>query len=126
MSECGFCISVDIECPLSDYRCVLVTASIAPFKCHECDRQFPAGSPVELATGDPDEDGVPLFSVETCADCHYIADAFCCDGRLHGSLWANMDDAFDETTFSEACLAEVETASAKAYLVERWRKWKSL
>lgn len=126
MSDCDFCIGGEIDEPLRDYRCV-VTDSGEPFTCYECNRLFPAGTPREMATGDPDYiTGIPDFAVETCMDCHHIATALCCRDRLHGSLWDDAEAAFDEMPFSEGCLAKVETTSAKTFLQQRWRKWKGL
>lgn len=54
------------------------------------------------------------------------------NGRTYTDLWVeleehggeNGDGAFEN--FTSACLEKIERASAKAYLVERWKKWKGL
>jgi hypothetical protein len=39
-------------------------------------------------------------------------------------LWERISEVFDE--INTGCLSKIETASAKTYLVSRWRKWKGL
>lgn len=51
--------------------------------------------------------------------------------RIHSTLWDDLEDGYSRedagfSNFSQACVAKAETASAKAYLVERWRKRKGL
>lgn len=104
-------------CEFSDYT-VAVVDSQEPFGCYECGRPFPAGVAHELTTAE-DCDGKP-FTAHTCMDCHHIAKGLICGDRCHGSLWGGIESEMDEgATFTTACLAKVETASAKAYLVER-------
>lgn len=116
--DCDFCLDMDIGgCEFSAYAVTFIEAP-RPFKCFECDRHFPGGVMYEFTTAE-DCDGKP-FRAETCSDCHYIAAALICGSRSHGSLWDGIEQEMDEgARFTTACLAKVETISAKKYLVER-------
>ena len=98
-------------------------------KCDECERGISAGAEHEVATGDLD--GEP-FEVHTCMDCHNIAAAFQSEGRDYGYLWMQLEETGGEDFsgafehFNSGCLKNVETVSAKAYLQERYLKWKGL
>ena len=95
--------------------------------CDECERPILAGVEHEIVTGECDGES---FEAHTCMDCYHIATGL--DGdRMHGHLWSILEiggehgaGAFDR--FTTGCLLKVDTASAKAYLVERFNKWKAL
>ena len=121
MSECNVCLSMDVCDYADDFAESAVLASVAPFKCCECARQFHAGALVQLAYLRYGDD---TTEYETCSDCVEIHKALSCDGdRLFGDLWESIEDAvFPDMTL--ACIAKVKTASARAYLQDEWRKWK--
>lgn len=127
MSDCDVCIGGEGD-PIQDYTIGLVTANCA-VRCSECRRVISKGKEHERITGK--YDGTRI-SWRTCMDCRNIATGLSCDGRVHGTLWTDLegDGPTDEyaafNNFSEVCVGQVETASAKAYLVKRWQKWKGL
>ena len=128
MSECGVCIGGNFGFEIEDYSRT-ITTSRRNWACCECGRIIPAGVEYEKVTG-ADEEGDSVF-FRTCLDCMNIAEGLSCGERCHSRLWEDLEEcgyedepAFD--SFSEACVAKVKTASAKAYLVERWRIWKGL
>jgi hypothetical protein len=90
--------------------------------CGECGRAIPKGAMYERVSGKFDGD---LFSEKTCMDCAHIRDGLSCDeGVPHGILWQEIRNIFPH--FTTGCLNKVESASAKAYLLQRWREWKGL
>lgn len=122
MSECGVCIGYEPDASSEFYNSRICRAKKS-HKCGECRREIISGQEYEYASGKFDND---FFTFKTCADCTSIRDAFnCSQSVMHGELWQEMGDyGFQQMT--TGCLNKVETASAKAYLVERWRKWKGL
>ena len=98
-------------------------------QCSECDRAIPAGTVHEVVTGE--YDGEPI-EWHTCMDCSHIAAAFQTEGRIHRTLWNELEESGGPDgepgfgNFNSACLARVPTAEAKSYLQERYRKWKGL
>jgi hypothetical protein len=91
-------------------------------RCYECRRTITAGSYYESVVGKWDGD---FLTFKTCLDCMNIRDGLTCgSGFTYGELWENISEVFDE--INTGCLVKIETASAKAYLVHRWRKWKGL
>lgn len=119
--DCGVCLSG------GDGDTEFLTHGIRrarkPHVCCECSRPIAPGDRYEHAAGKTDGD---LWTVETCLICAEIANTFYCDGRWYGGiLWEEMtENAFPE--FTTGCLDRLETAAAKAYLVERWQAWKGL
>lgn len=91
-------------------------------KCLECSRPILKGTEYERASGKFDGE---VFADKTCMDCAHIRDGLSCGESVPaGTLWESINEVFGEIT--TGCLTKVETASAKAYLVERWQKWKGL
>lgn len=121
MSDCGFCIDNDVDGGLQFHEETWRKCR-KPFKCEECNRPVGIGMVYEYAAGKFDGD---FFTVKTCADCANIRNAFVCGGFQYGELWEEIENGLF-VKFNEACLAEVETASAKQYLVDRWRNWKGI
>ncbi len=125
--ECDLELGGDGE-EISGYERVIVSADVVHF-CLECEREIPAGIQHERVTGE--FQGEPI-EWRTCMDCTKIGEALQTEGRTHGLLWEELEDyggmdgepAFEQ--FNTACLARVETASAKTYLQERYLKWKGL
>ena len=60
-------------------------------------------------------------------DCYHIRNGLLCEGTGYGisNLWNEITEVFPDMK-TTACLAKIKTPSAKAYLLERWRKWKGL
>lgn len=122
MADCGVCIGGgDFDGPIEMFECNEVKAR-KDHKCTECRRVIPKGSLYERTSGLFDGD---FFTEHTCMDCADIRAAFNCgDGVAIGELWESMVYAFPQLT--TGCFTRLKTASGKAYLMERWRKWKGL
>jgi hypothetical protein len=121
MSECGVCIgSNDYGC--AEWSDIKILKCRKPHKCCECKREIPKGATYERAAMKYDGD---FYCYRTCMDCVNIRDGLRCNrGFLFETLWESIEEVFGEIT--TGCLQKIETASAKAYLMERWRKWKGL
>lgn len=119
---CDFCISVDVGgCEFDEDYTVKLGVSSEPFKCYECNEDFPAGVECEFATATTDVG--EQFSCTTCLDCADIAKAFCCDGRMHGSLWTDLEESIDAgAQITTGCLSKLTRASAKAKVRDLWNE----
>ncbi len=125
MRDCEVCIGGNRGFDIGDYE-QSVERSKCDFECSECERPFQFGTVHELTTGYNDDDGEPV-RYTACMDCRHIALGLSCNGdRVHGTLWEDLEEDAGFEGFSEACVAKVQTVSAKRYLVERWKKWKGL
>ena len=122
MSDCGVCIGTsDYDAPEWS-NTDIVKACRKPFLCCECKREVPKGKSYEKSVMKYEGE---FYTYRTCMDCVNIRDGLRCGrGFLYESLWDDITEVFDQIT--TGCLAKIETASAKAYFVERWRKWKGL
>lgn len=124
MSDCGVCIGGGFGYEIDDFASK-IERSTEDLQCCECDRPIIAGTEHEQASGQNVEDGSDVCFV-TCMDCKHIADALMCGERCYSVLWDRLEgeDLFAEIT--SGCVFKVKTASAKEYLLDRWRKWKGL
>lgn len=111
------------EYPPEYYLRRIVTAR-KKYRCYECERPIVAGQRYERVVGK--WDGC-ADSHTTCLDCVALAEAFGDGNRFHGALWEELTEQL-LPEMSTACLDKIDPArpSAKAYLLERWRKWKGL
>lgn len=125
MGDCGVCISGEsIDGYLEMYTCEFVKAR-RDHRCVECRRLIPVRSDYQrisfLWEG-------KFETHHSCCDCAEIRSAFDCSEQdeaiQFGELWLNMTTAFPQLT--TGCLQKLDSASAKAYLLERWRIWKGL
>ncbi len=125
MSNCGVCIGgSSIDGYVEMYNCEFVK-SRKDHRCVECSRVIAKGSQYQrisfLWEG-------AFETHHTCSDCAEIRSAFDCsqvdEAIQFGELWNELTPAFREMT--TGCLTKLESASAKAYLMERWREWKGL
>lgn len=108
--------------PIIGYERTVTVNDDPVLKCYECGRPIRVGAEFERVTGECDREAIDW---RTCMDCVVIAEAFSEEGRMHGGLWDSLED-YGFESFTTGCLTRMERASAKAYLVERWRKWKGL
>lgn len=125
MSDCGFCISGGdcdgiVEMLERDH-----VKARKMHKCGECRRDIQPGSEYER-TSFKWEGKFETYHV--CFDCAEIREAFDCseagEALIIGEMWSYLEQNFASLT--TGCLANLETASAKAYLLERWNRWKGL
>lgn len=125
MTDCGVCISgAPIDGYVQMYTCEFVKAR-KEHRCVECERIIVRGSEYQrisfLWEG-------KFETHHTCSDCAEIRSAFDCseadEAIQFGELWQSMREVFWDLT--TGCLQKLETASAKEYLMERWRLWKGL
>jgi len=123
MSDCGVCIGGDWDSDgMPEFYTVKTVKARKQHKCLECQRPIAAGSPYERQSGKFDGD---IFCDKICMDCVNIREGLSCgEPVLTGTLWEEIDNVFPQLT--TVCIAKVETASAKAYLVQRWQEWKGL
>lgn len=122
MSDCGVCLSGGDSGSSTEFIHTQMRKARKPHHCSECGNAIAKGETYEWSSGKSDGD---LWSFHTCAPCAEIAEAFYCDGRWFGGmLWEQMDDVFGG--IGMGCLAKLQTARAKAFLLERWQEWKGL
>lgn len=128
MSDCGVCLCGPEDGVIEVISESTVTAR-KPFKCCECRRTLPPGTEYEKIVGKFEGE---FLRYRTCLDCANIRRGFSCNGWVYTQLWEEFEGGGSDDhdalfqSFSESCVAKVETASAKAYIAERWRKWKGL
>lgn len=122
MGECGVCIGgYDFDGQMECFNRKMVN-SRKDHKCVECRRQIAKGIECEVTSGKWEG---KFNSDYTCLDCMNIRDGLSCGEPMAiGMLGEDIDEHFSELT--TGCLLKIETASAKAYLLERWNKWKGL
>lgn len=125
MSDCGVCIGGgDYDGFIEHFNQREIVAR-KDHKCIECRRPIARGSRCELTTGR--WEGAWLAD-HTCLDCKNIRDGLSCGENppALGCLWEEIGDADVFSQLTTGCLDKIETASAKAYLLQRWRAWKGL
>ena len=119
MSDCGVCIYGDDSGYTEFCDSRIQKARRAAFCC-ECEKPIDVGQKYEYAYGKTEGH---FWTVKTCLMCAEIADTFYCEGRMYGgSLWDSMKCVFPDMT--TGCLAKLETAAAKAFLLAQWNEWK--
>ena len=121
MSECGVCIGSDCDGMIEMFESNVVK-SRKQHTCLECRREIHKGAQYERSSGLWEG---KFETYHVCLDCANIRDGFNCEGssKTFGELWQQMHD-YGFPAMTTGCLAQVETASAKMYLMERWHKWK--
>ena len=125
MTDCGVCIGgydgSDGYIELFEQKIIKCRKD---HKCAECRRLILKGAECERTSGLWEGE---FMTVHTCLDCMNIREGLACDGApALGMLWEEISDADVYRNLTTGCLAKIETASAKAYLLERWRRWKGL
>lgn len=119
MSDCDVCIYVD--CESADFFFGSLRKCRKPCKCHECGRPIERGTSYHRVGGKHDGE---MWTMKICTDCKEIGDVFYCDGRLYGMLWEDMiESVFPVLTTASKCFKKL-SPSAKAFMLERWQKWK--
>lgn len=124
MSGCEVCIGSD-DYETAEFYSYEYPKARKQHTCCECRRPIEKGQQYERYASK--FDGV-MESYKTCTDCMNIRRAFTCDGMASppfGDLWYEIQGNFPHLK-STACLTKIKTPSAKAYFLERWRKWKGL
>lgn len=124
MSDCNVCIGGGDYDGSPEFHDVTYPKSRKEHKCIECHRVIAKGSAYERSSGK--FDGV-FFSDCACMDCVNIRNGLACgESVAYGNLWQEIADCEVFQRFTTGCLDKIETASAKSYFLERWRKWKGL
>lgn len=119
--DCGVCIGGNDYDPWEFYSLKIVRAKKC-WRCYECSREIRIGERYEYIAGKYSH-GIEEY--RTCLDCMNIRNGLSCDGGVEvGNLWENIENIFGQVT--TGCLTKIKTPSAKAYFLERWRKWKGL
>ena len=119
--ECNVCVSAGDGEP-AEFSTTMFVRARKPHTCVECHRLMPVGERHEVETGKWDG---WMGTYRTCLSCQEIRQEFCCDGWTYGALWEHIEeDLFP--IFTEACVAKLQTFTAKSLLAARWRQWKGL
>ena len=123
MSDCDVCIGLS---GIEVYEPCNVDRRIARrnWRCCECDRFISPGASYEHVRGCMDG---RWYTHRTCPLCVEIRDVFRCgEGFYYEMLWDTMqEDAFEHLTTASPCFREL-SPEARAFVLERWRKWKGL
>lgn len=127
MSECGVCIGgydSDGSCEFYDIRWPKAKKE---HRCEDCNRVIAKGENYQRVAGKFDGE---FFAVSTCAVCVEIRNAFTCTeydqvGPPPGELWNDIREQMFPV-ITTACYDKLQTPEAKAYLRDRWLKWKGL
>jgi hypothetical protein len=124
MTDCGVCIGGGDYDGSYEFYSDRVVRARKLHKCYECGRQISIGSQYQRYSGKWEGQ---MDSFTTCLDCMNIREGLSRDGRWppFGQLWDEIHQVFGEVV-STACLAKIPTSAAKAYFLERWRKWKGI
>ena len=119
--DCGVCLDPgDYDAPA--FYVEKIVKARKPYKCCECGRDIHIGSQYQNVTGKWDGD----FDVKrTCIDCYHIREAFRCGGGfLFERLWDDLWEYKNDINFD--CVKNINTASAKAYYLDRLRKMRGI
>lgn len=123
MSGCDVCIgSGDYDG--FDWANTETRKARRPHTCCECHGSITPGQQYEHTTGGYYGD---ISRYKTCMMCVEIRNVFACGKSwLYECLWEDMKEyAFDRLTTASECFTKLSPA-AKAFLLDRWRKWKGL
>lgn len=125
MSDCNVCIGGG-DYDAWEFSSTSFQKARKPYKCSECNREIPKGITYERISGKCGGYSY-IETFITCMDCVNIRNGLSCEGGGVGlgGLWEEITEVFSDVK-STACLAKIKTPSAKAYFLERWRKWKGL
>ena len=121
--RCDVCIGTD-DYEQAEFYQLENRKARKPHKCYECRRAIQPGEKYEHVRAKWDGD---FSTIYTCGLCAEIRTVFSCgEGYCHGSLWDDMYEiAFPALTTASECFTEL-SATAKARVLEEWRKWKGL
>jgi hypothetical protein len=124
MSDCDVCIGTDSLDESFDFFHVDKRKARKPHKCCECGMEIPLRAVYEHVIGKYDGE---FQKYDTCSICVDIRDVFTCGNSwYYGKLWEEMQEyAFDRLTTASPCFMKLGP-EAKAFVLERWRKWKGL
>lgn len=122
MSDCDVCIGGGDYGRAEDFYRVANPAARKPHKCLECGRQIGKGEVYQRVTGKWDGE---ISTFITCRQCAEIRNVFSCgEGETFGNCWESMEEiVFGELHTANACFQKL-SAESKAFLLDRWRKWK--
>ncbi len=121
--ECGVCIGGDDSLEMGELSQNDMVVARKPHKCCECHREIAKGSRYERISGKWDGE---FSAYKTCLDCVEIRYGLSCGPVGLGNLWYEIAECDVFANFNTGCLEKIKTASAKAYFLERWSKWKGL
>lgn len=120
MPDCDVCIGTTNNEPAEFYREFRPKARVS-HKCCECGREIPIGATYFRAVGC--WDGV-INTYRQCLICREIQHVFSCgSGWTFETLWEDLEYVFDRLTVRSPCFNAL-SMEARAYLTERWWKWK--
>jgi hypothetical protein len=123
MSDCDVCIGSS-DGGNAEFSETVTRKSRKPFVCCECHRTTPKGDLYEICHMRYEGEWLVY---RTCSLCVEIRNVFTCGkGWTFECLWESMRDyAFEKLTTACKCFMKL-SPEAKAFTLERWRKWKGL
>jgi hypothetical protein len=121
MSDCDTCITA-VDADWATWEDVQVVRARKEHQCEECGTVIRPGGWYERYTGMWDGE---IGRHKTCALCVEVRTVFVCGGAwLFGCLWDDMEEVvFPVLTTANKCFEKLSPA-AKAFVLDRWRKWK--
>lgn len=121
MSDCGVCLSGDYDCA-AEFSDTSYAKARKVYRCCECHRDIAKGQEYERQVGKWEGD---FYTYKTCMDCVNIRTAFACGGGYTFTrLWEDLSEYQRE--LNTGCLEKIKTPTAKAYFLERLRKWRGI
>ena len=127
MSDCGVCIGgYDCDGTAEFYETKHPKAR-KEHRCEDCREIIPVGAKYRRDAGKFDGD---FFDIVTCLICDEIRSAFTCAeydqvGPPPGELWSDIAEMMFPN-LTTACFDKLSSPEAKAFLQQRWMKWKGL
>lgn len=121
MGDCGVCLS-EYDGDMAEFYSDREVVARKVHTCCECQRPIALGTTHHVVVGKWEGH---FETYRTCPDCQDIRSALACGGAgpAFTCLWEDAEAVVFEH-LTTACLNELATASAKAYLLERWNAWK--
>ena len=120
MRKCDVCIGGDYD--FENVYIVTTRKARKQHKCYECNGEI---QPKEQYHREVCIDGeVVVYKV--CAACYEIRLTYSCGHSFHiGTLWEDLEECFPVFRMAGECWDKL-SATAKAKLLDKWRKWKGL
>jgi hypothetical protein len=122
--SCDVCIGQDCDDGVVETLSDSFPKARKPHTCYECSRPINPGEIYHRFVGKWEGE---LQRFDTCYLCHEIRAVFSCgEGWIWGQLWEDMQElAFPHLTTATDCFQEL-SPPAKAFVIERWQRWKGL
>jgi hypothetical protein len=118
---CDLCIEMDLDDGIVEQESCEVGPVSTLLTCGECYRAIEPGQVAEVFSGTFEQEECEYITCSVCLD---VREHFYCGSWVFGSIWEEIEErCFGELTTASECFQKL-SAEAKAYTLERWRKWK--